>query len=451
MLFQRHRWGGIPRGLLVLLTAGGTALFPAATSVLPAAEEFTPPIPVVARLGEVKNWSLLDPYQGTMTREDFVYLLKHCYARSAGDFEGLIRIEEDRALILKQSNFPELGWYDLRFRTGSELPGSPPTYWRGPLEMPDLEANSTRPLEGLRVAIDPGHIGGRWVTWDDRHFKLGGQDTLEVREGEMTLLVAKRLRRDLTLLGAEVHLTRESNDPVTRERVETLQDEARTYLARRGQVPSSGLIANTAKAMFAISSEIRARGDLINDSIRPDLALCLHFDASPWPGGRPVFRSPNHLHLLINGCYSKSEIAEDDTRFEMVLRILQRIYPEELRLAETVTRTMRDETRLPPFSYDGNSGKSVSDDEYLWARNLLANRVFLCPVLFFEPFCMNHRETHARVQEGEYEGLREINGVYRKNIYQEYADGVTAGLVRYYRQQRQRPPVFPDQSGRPGP
>ncbi|HRQ90922.1 MAG TPA: N-acetylmuramoyl-L-alanine amidase, partial [Bacteroidia bacterium] len=308
-----------------------------------------------------------------------------------------------------------------------------PAYWRRPVEVPDLPANSTRPLDGLRIAIDPGHIGGEWVTWDDRHFKLGGPDTLEVREGEMTLIVAKLLRRDLQRLGAEVFLTRETNHPVTRERVETLQEEARAYIVRRGQIPSSGLIASTAKAMFAISSEIRARGDLINDTIRPDLALCLHFDASPWPGGRPVFRTPNTLHLLINGCFSKGELAEDDTRYEMVLRILQRIYHEEIRLADTVSRTLQRETRLPALRYDGTSGRSVNGNEYVWARNLLANRVFRCPVLFFEPFCMNHRETHARVQEGPYDGLREINGVYRKNIYQEYADGVTAGLVRYYR------------------
>jgi hypothetical protein len=254
----------------------------------------------------------------------------------------------------------------------------------------------------------------------------------------MTLMVAKILRRDLTLLGAEVFLTRESNHPVTKERVETLQEEAKAYLIKRGQVPSAGLIASTAKAMFAISAEIRARGELINETIRPDLALCLHFDASPWPGGRPVFRSPNHLHLILNGCYSESEMEEDDTRFEMVLRILQRLYHEELRLSDTVSKTLQHETRLPAFGYDGTSGMSVNDNDLVWARNLLANRVFFCPVLFFEPFCMNHQETHARVQEGPYPGLREINGVYRKNLYQEYADGVTAGLVRYYREQRQK-------------
>ena len=49
---------------------------------------------------------------------------------------------------------------------------------------------------------------------------------------------------------------------------------------------------------------------------------------------------------------------------------------------------------------------------------------------------MNHREVHARLQAGEYSGLREFNGVYRKNIYQEYADGITAGLVNYFRARR---------------
>ncbi len=396
-----------------------------------------PPPPNLARLGSLPDWSLLDPYQATMTREEFVYLLRHCYARKPEEADPFLRIETDRVLLLKQSNHPEAGWYDLRFKTDSPLPAKAPHYWRGPLDLADLPPNSTRPLEGLRIAIDPGHIGGKWVTWDDRHFKLGGPDTLEVREGEMTLIVAKILRHDLTLLGAEVFLTRETNNPVTKERIETLQEEAKAYVIRRGQIPSAWLIASTAKAMFAISSEIRARGDLINETIRPDLALCLHFDASPWPGGRPVFRSPNHLHLIVNGCYSASEMAEDDTRLEMILRILQRLYYEELRLADTVSKTLQKETRLPNIGYDGTSGMSVNDNEYVWARNLLANRVFFCPVLFFEPFCMNHRETHARVQEGPYEGLREFNGIYRKNLYQEYADGVTAGLVRYYREQRQ--------------
>jgi hypothetical protein len=392
------------------------------------------PEPHVARLGAYPDWTRLDRYQETITRGEFVYLLRHCYARSPEEYENFIVIQEDRALIRKQSNHPDAGWYDLRFRTDIPLPAPAPVFWRRPVDMAGLDPNSTRPLEGIHIAVDPGHIGGRWVTWDDRHFRIG-RDTIEVREGEMTLKVAKILERDLAILGAKVSLTRSENHPVTEERIETLQDEARSYLKNRNLVPSSGLIASTAKKMFAISSEIRSRGELLNRDVRPDLALCLHFNASPW-GRRPSFRSSNHLHLLINGCYSAGEMKEDDTRFEMVLRILQRVYHEELALADVVSKSMRDETRLPAFHYDGTSGMAVSDNDLVWARNLLANRVFMCPVLFFEPYCMNHREIYARVQEGEYDGLREINGVYRKNIYQEYADGITAGLVRYYRAKR---------------
>lgn len=403
---------------------------------LPVVEEKVVPYPRIARLGQIPDWTLLDEYQETITREEFVYLLRHCYARSPEEYAETIFIRPDRALILKQSNHPEAGWYQLRFRTKNKLSSPPPKFWRKPTEMPDLVANSSRPLEGIRIAIDPGHIGGDWVRWDDRHFKIG-RDTLPVKEGEMTLIVARILERDLSLLGANVFLTRKSNEPVTSERPETLEDDARFYLKQRDILASSGLIASTAKKMFAISADITARGDILNASIQPDIALCLHFNASPWTNPRrPSFRSPNHLHLLINGCYSKGEIAEDDTRFEMVLRILQRIYYEELALADELSMTMQKETRLPAFHYDGTNGMAVNDNDLVWARNLLANRVFFCPVIFFEPYCMNHREIHQRVQEGEYRGLREINGIYRKNIYQEYADGVTAGLVNYYRSQR---------------
>lgn len=398
-------------------------------------EDTTTPRPYIARLGEAPDWTRLDSFQETISREEFVYLLRHCYAHAPEDYTDTILIQPDRALISKQSNFPDGSWYELRFRNSNHLSTSPPKFWRTPVEMPDLPVNSSKPLEGIRIAVDPGHIGGKWVTWDDRHFKVG-RDTLSVNEGEMTLKVAKILERDLTLLGAEVILTRTSTNPVTPERIETLQDEALDYLKQRKVVPSSGLIASTAKKMFAISSEIRSRGDLVNDTIQPDLALCLHFNASPAKSRRPSFRSPNHLHLLINGCYSKGEIAEDDTRFEMVMRIMQRVYYEELDLSDEISRTMKKETRLPAFHYDGTNGMAVSDNDLVWARNLLANRVFFCPVVFFEPYCMNNREIYGRVQEGEYAGLREINGTYRKNIYQEYADGITAGLVNYYRKVR---------------
>jgi hypothetical protein len=51
---------------------------------------------------------------------------------------------------------------------------------------------------------------------------------------------------------------------------------------------------------------------------------------------------------------------------------------------------------------------------------------------------MNSKDVFARIQAGDYEGTRNINGVERKSIFREYADSVAEGLVDYYRQARGR-------------
>jgi hypothetical protein len=49
---------------------------------------------------------------------------------------------------------------------------------------------------------------------------------------------------------------------------------------------------------------------------------------------------------------------------------------------------------------------------------------------------MNSRDAFARIQAGDYEGLRNVNGIERKSIFREYADSVVAGLVEYYSKAR---------------
>lgn len=407
------------------------------TGTLVVAANKTPaPHPKLARLGKKPDWSTLDKYQRTITRAEFQRLLDHCYTRSGADYKGLIQVFEDRARIIKQSNHPEGGWYELHFLTDRRKTKEIERDWTAPWQMEKLPRNENQPLKGIHIAIDPGHIGGEWADIEGRKYTIG-EDTIPVQEGEMTLKVAKILQRDLTSLGAKITLTRTTEEPVTKLRTEDLTKEARLWLLENKGLAPDSLVEATARRMFYVSSEIRERAVLVNEEIKPDLALCLHFDASPWKNPyKPAFRDVNHLHLLINGCYSYGEVSEDDTRIEMLERILQRVYYYELRMAEEIANSMARETRLPPFSYNGSSGKSVNSNPYVWSRNLLANRKFMCPVVFFEPYCMNNKEVHSRVQTGEYRGLKEFGGIYKKNIFQEYADGVTTGLVNYFRKVR---------------
>ena len=45
---------------------------------------------------------------------------------------------------------------------------------------------------------------------------------------------------------------------------------------------------------------------------------------------------------------------------------------------------------------------------------------------------MNSEPVWKRVQLGDYSGVKKINGIPYKSLVAEYADGVTAGLARYY-------------------
>ena len=68
----------------------------------------------------------------------------------------------------------------------------------------------------------------------------------------------------------------------------------------------------------------------------------------------------------------------------------------------------------------------------LWVRNLLANRLFECPVVYCEPYVMNSRPVYERIQAGDYPGQRNVGGRQIPSIYREYADAVARGLAEYY-------------------
>ena len=197
-------------------------------------------------------------------------------------------------------------------------------------------------------------------------------------------------------------------------------------------------IARFAARLSYRTAEIRARARIINRDgpFRPDLVLCLHFNAERWGApDDPRFSPRNHFHIILHGAYMAAEIAHDDERFELLHKLFQGVHLEEAAVAREVAKAFTEHTGLPAYRYPLDA-PAIRIGPALWARNLLANRLYRCPVLFLEPYVMNNREVFERVQTGDYEGLREVAGRMRKSLYREYADAAVAGLVNYYRSAR---------------
>ncbi|HSS15496.1 MAG TPA: N-acetylmuramoyl-L-alanine amidase [Candidatus Dormibacteraeota bacterium] len=407
---------------------------------------FTPALQAADNLGVLGSkpkWDVLEHYQETITQDEFSQLIQNVYC-THGLAPDLIEVNTDTARIL--TNRESQKFFTLRFAK-NDTPRNPvPRLWHAAKSLPP--AKGDKPLSGLRIALDPGHLGGKWAKMEERWFQVG--NTQPVQEGDLTLKVAGLLAPRLRELGAKVLFVRNSNEPVTAKRPDDFRELARKILIKNGvpQPRADVLDPNDPEKeqtirwqsaiLFYRYSEIRRRAALVNFKLHPDLVICLHFNAEGWGDpNNPTLTDINHLHLLVNGSYLQQELEFDDERFEMIRRLLSRAYDEELPLADTIAAAMVREMQLPPYQYPTtNSTTKVGTSGYVFARNLLATRLYRCPVVYCEPYVMNSKDAFARIQAGDYEGTRNINGPERKSIFREYADGVTDGLIEYYSKAR---------------
>src|SRR5438105_14840406 len=179
----------------------------------------------VSPLAAKPRWQTLERYQETITRDEFTRLLQNVYAmRGYGD---LIEVSEDSAQICKDRDANT--FFTLRF--APENPRKlPAQYWHWIDQLGS--ASDAKPLGRLHVALDPGHIGGKWAKMEERGFQVG--DSQPVEEADIALRVAKLLAPSLRALGAEVTFVRSRNRPTTPRRPDDFREIARTILARSG-------------------------------------------------------------------------------------------------------------------------------------------------------------------------------------------------------------------------
>jgi N-acetylmuramoyl-L-alanine amidase len=375
------------------------------------------------------DWNSLTAFQNSITRADFEQLLTSVFT-VGNAWQSQIQIGETEAII-QTGNAEGGGTFHLRFADpGSAIPS--PRDWRSAAQLPPTSAD--QPLAGMRIAIDPGHIGGEWAKMEARWFVIG-QGT-PVSEGDMTLRVANLLKPQLEAMGAQVSMVRSKNEPVTALRPDSLRSLA---LGSSTAEDSPAALQRLAERLFYRTAEIHARAELVNRTLKPDLVLCLHFNAEAWGDpNHPTLTEKSHFHLVLNGAYTNEEVTLADQRFALLKKLLQRTHDEEVRVGASIAEAFAATTALPAFTYAANSenARPVADQPYLWLRNLLANRLYDCPVIFMEPYVMNSSVDYARIQAGDYDGLREIAGKSRPSIFREYADALASGIAAHYTRAR---------------
>ncbi len=396
------------------------------------------------RLPTPNPWFPIDLYQGTITRQQFEQKLHVLYDPFSA-FQPYLDINDSRVVIYPspgdRTSSPQ---FVLQFAPPNQ-PRAPMRWFRTPAEVRAETHPLDKPLNGLRVAIDPGHIGGPWAQMEERSTRYRG--SAPVQEGDLNLITGRLLKQELTALGATVFVVRDSTEPVTPYRPNDMIPEARdlltlhsTHSTNLHALPTDKLdllfghrLMDLAEFLFYRCSEIRERGNRIRNNFVPDITVTLYIDATPG-SGRGRLTSANQNIFFVGGSYTRTEIADPEMRRRCVYKMVEGGADIEAEVAGDIATVFAQRTGLGPVKYgDSSTTRAViPGNPYVVARNLAANREYDGPVVCTEPYFMNNEIVYRRLIAGDYDGVQTFDGKKYGSIFREYADCVAQGLVKAY-------------------
>ena len=395
------------------------------------------------RLPTPNPWFPIDLYQSTLTRAQFEQKL-HALYDPFGAFTPYLDINDQRVIVYPSTKERQVPQFTLQFAPAGQ-PRAPMRWFRTPAEIRSVSHPLDKPLNGVRIAIDPGHIGGPWAQMEERSTRYRG--SAPVQEGDLNLITARILKKELTAAGASVYVVRDSTEPVTPYRPGDMMQSARELLiahSRQGTnlhaLPPDKLnllfgsrLMELSEFLFYRCSEIVERGNRIRNNFVPDITVVLYIDATPG-SGRGRVTSGNANIFFVGGSYTKTEMQDPAMQRRCVYKMLEGGADIEKEVAGDIAGVFTQKTGLGPVKYgDSSTTRAViPGNAYVVARNLAANREYDGPVVCTEPYFMNNQVVYQRLLAGDYDGTRTFSGKPYTSIFREYADCVAQGLVKAY-------------------
>lgn len=281
-----------------------------------------------------------------------------------------------------------------------------------------VDQGQNLPLSGLRVVIDPGHMGddfwdsqtGKFISIQrrvrDRNGRVRTVNLGRVSEGQLTLWTALLAAQELRALGANVKLTRTDMGPVSRKDFRTfdwtplrnrffhespdswmttlfqLSDaELRQRIFRHEKVTAMYPRNNEEEERLRISlfhrtEDLDARVRMIDD-FNPHLTLDIHFDAFD---SKALQDRTNDVEGYVPGFFATSETGSRRNRALALKHALEaRRWNESVELTAALTGAIAKNTGLPlldkPAMMDGKGNAiALKVREGVYARNLSITR-----------------------------------------------------------------------------
>ena len=307
----------------------------------------------------------------------------------------------------------------------------------------------------MRIAIDPGHIGGNAVMQEieEKHVRLKDLEgnILAFEEADLSLATALLLSRKLRLSGFEVYLTR------TKPGLTAFGKTYRAWLEEdfarvvdslyRGGSLSPGryqyLKDNRSQPKVIFHSffknhELSQRQTLVN-LFDPDLTIVIHYNvhaAGRLDSGSDYHQptKENYHMAFVPGAFMTGELEKDEDIEDFLFLMNSNILEESIDLSEKILQELKKHTGVAPVGREFEHRYPLTNCVFtgtpgVYARNLAMTRFTRAPICFIELLCQDNLQEARRLADTSLS----IGPVKTSPRVKEMADALHYGIMDYTR------------------
>lgn len=339
-----------------------------------------------------------------------------------------------------QKKLAELPFYDSLARL------APPAHRR----------DSLNPLNGLRIALDPGHIEAtmRMAQMEGKFIKMKpssetGLIPVAFNEANMTLCTARILADSLRKYGAEVLITRPQPGIGLCGKTfeEWYKQDFRNYLkAETDAGHIHPLLADWYRREARVTDiyqklyvpmDLKLRAEAINRFL-PDLTLIIHYNVHgpDWSNhdaaGNCKPSDYNYNMAFVPGSFKEGELSSSENRAAFCRLLLSGDVEKSVQLSDFVMQAFEEKLRVRAVEESDDliylrNSSILTDKKGVYARNLSLTRQVKGVLCYGESLCQDNRTEAAWLNQK----LIDVGGIKASSREKQVAEAYFLAVKKY--------------------
>ena len=263
-------------------------------------------------------------------------------------------------------------------------------------------------LNGMKIAIDAGHIAGdmemgiiekKCLTFQCTDSK-GSMDSISIVEGMLTFATAKLLKDKLETEGAEVLMTRTFNNGSSfgltfddwlkinyKTTVDSLFKVGKLTLAQKQFFLSPKASKRDKFRVIFKDIELGKRAEIINN-YKPDFTIIIHYNVDETNTGWTKTATKNFNMTFVGGAFMKDDLSTLEKRFEFFRLLISKDMEQSIALSSAVVKSFEKNLNVKTAALKDATylveGCLTTGEPGVYCRNLQLTRYIHSPLVYGE-------------------------------------------------------------------